>query len=79
MLKKNFHHMTYEQRCQMHILLSMEKTQREIALEIGVSQSSISREIVRNSRSYRYDFRFAHEESVKRRSCASEIPKKMKG
>jgi IS30 family transposase len=57
----------------------MEKTQLEIALAIGVSQSSISREIARNSKSYRYDFRFAHGKSVECRSSASKIPKKMKG
>jgi IS30 family transposase len=79
MLKKNIHHMACEQRCQIQTLLSMKKTQLEIALAIGVNQSSISREIIRNSKGYRYDFKFANEESVQRRSLAGKIPKKMRG
>jgi IS30 family transposase len=79
MLKKSFHHMTCEQRCQIYALLSIGKTQREIAEEVGVNQSSISREIARNSSDCGYKPELANEKSVERRSSASEIPKKMKG
>lgn len=78
MLKKSFHHMTCIQRCQLQSLLSMGKTQREIASAIGVSQSSVSREMSRNSDGYPYNFKNANEKSVGRRSSASKIPKKMK-
>jgi IS30 family transposase len=71
--------MTREQRCQIQELLSIGKTQREIAEEIEVNQSSISREIARNSIGYSYDFKISDGISVRRRSSASEIPKRMKG
>jgi IS30 family transposase len=77
MLKRNFRHMTREQRCQIQELLSMGKTQREIAEEIEVNQSSISREIARNSIGYSYDFKISDGISVWRRSSAIKIPKRM--
>jgi IS30 family transposase len=79
MARKAYRHMTQEQRCQIQTLMSMEKTQREIAAETGLNQSSVSREIARNSSGYRYDFKLANEKSFERRSSASKIPKKMKG
>jgi IS30 family transposase len=44
-----------------------------------VHQSSISREISRNSGEGRYVFKTAEKQAVRRRRSASRIPKKMKG
>ncbi|GHU15673.1 hypothetical protein FACS189449_13420 [Alphaproteobacteria bacterium] len=49
MAKKAYHHVTRDLRCQIAALKSIGFTQRKIAREIGVSQSTISREIARNS------------------------------
>ena len=48
--------MTYEQRCQIYALKKRGFSQTEIAKDLGVNQSSISRELARNTwkRGYRY-------------------------
>jgi IS30 family transposase len=50
-----------------------------IAAKIGVSASTVSREIAKNSAFGTYKSVGAHEISLHRRSVASKIPKKMKG
>lgn len=51
-----YQHLTYEQRCQIYVLLKRGTPQTEIAKILGVVQSTVSREIQRNSgrRGYRY-------------------------
>jgi IS30 family transposase len=63
---KSHHHMTREQRCQIQLTLSMRKTQRQIADQINVNQSAISREIARNSDVIGYIFNVADERAIKR-------------
>lgn len=48
--------LTYEQRCQILALLQASLKKSQIAKELGCSQSTISREVKRNSghRGYRY-------------------------
>jgi transposase, IS30 family len=48
--------LTYEQRCQIEALIKTGLCQREIARVVGISQSTISREIKRNKglRGYRF-------------------------
>jgi len=55
-MPEGYHHLSYEQRCQIYVLLKRGVTQKEIAFEIGCSQATISREIKRNKgkRGYRY-------------------------
>jgi IS30 family transposase len=79
MATKGYHHMTLDQRCQIQTLQSTGKSQNSIARELGVSKSTISREIARNSSSKWYIFTEAERRSAERRSSASKIPKKMKG
>jgi IS30 family transposase len=78
MSPKGYHHMTRDQRCHLQILKSRGLSQRKIAEEIGVNASTICREIARNSDRFSYQFEEADEKSSKRRSAASQIPKKMK-
>jgi transposase, IS30 family len=39
----------YEQRCQIEVLKKSDFTQKEISATVGVSQSTISRELRRNT------------------------------
>jgi len=48
--------LTYEQRCQIYALKSTGKSQHVIAQEMDINQSSVSRELKRNTgqRGYRF-------------------------
>ncbi len=48
--------LTYEQRCHIYQLNKIDWAQKDIAKEIGVNKSTISRELKRNTgdRGYRY-------------------------
>ena len=52
----SYHHITSEQRYTIDVLLRQKKSRKEIAKTIGVSESTLSREIKRNSgqRGYHY-------------------------
>ena len=52
---KNFKHLTYEQRCNISILYNEGYTQAKIANKLNVSQSTISRELSRNSKKGYYN------------------------
>jgi IS30 family transposase len=78
MAKKAYHHMTRDQRRQLQTLKSMGMSQREIAKKLGMSAATICREIARNSDESGYKFNTADEKSSRRRSLASQIPKKLK-
>lgn len=51
-----YHHLTPEQRYTIDVLLRQKKSRKEIAQTIGVSQSTLCRELKRNSgqRGYHY-------------------------
>ena len=53
---RHYQQLTYEQRCQIYVLKKRGYSQREIAKSIGVSQSNVNRELIRNTgaRGYRY-------------------------
>ncbi len=53
---KTYKQLTYEQRCQIYVLVKTALTQQQIADIIGVSQATISRELSRNTgeRGYRH-------------------------
>lgn len=73
-MPKGYHHLTRDQRCQIYALKKRDVTQMEIAVDIGVSQSTISRELSRNKgfRGYRFlqAHRFAAQRSSARRGKA---------
>jgi len=55
-MPEGYHHLSYEQRCQIYVLLRREVPQKGIVHDGGCSQSTISREAKRNrgKRGYRY-------------------------
>jgi len=67
-MPKGYHHLTYEQRCQISALNEISKSQNEIAKVLGVHRSSISREIKRNSSLGIYSHEMAQNNSILRRS-----------
>lgn len=70
-------HLTFEQRCQIEVLLGAGYTQAEIAASVGTSQSAVSRELARNHGQRGYRCKQAHEKAEARRSAASAVPRKM--
>jgi IS30 family transposase len=70
-------HLTYEQRCQIYVLLKSGKSKREIGRLLECSHSTIIREIKRNGGKRGYRFKQAQTASEKRRVSASSIPTKM--
>lgn len=77
-MPKGYRHLTYELQCQISILLQSNFSQNQIAKELNVSQSTISREIKRNKGKRGYRHKQAKEKAVERRNKASSAPRKMK-
>lgn len=73
----NYQHLTTQQRCQIAILKSIDMMQSDIAKRIGVSASTVSRELKRNKGLYEYDGIVASIIARFRRAKASEKPRKM--
>ena len=71
-----YRQLTYEQRCQIEALNKSGMLQREIAEMIGVSQSSISRELARNTGDRGYRHQQAQRKTVERRQSTHK-PYKM--
>jgi IS30 family transposase len=73
-MPKLYHHLTQDQRCQLYALKKREFTQAEIALDLCISQSTISRELARNKGLRGYCFaqaqRLAEERCLARRRVA---------
>ena len=65
--------LTQEQRYQIYALLKMEHSQTEIAANLGVHKSSISREVRRNHGKRGYRPKQAHEKALKRRRQKAEL------
>ena len=76
-MAKGYHHLTYEQRCQLYTLKKRGDSPPTIAKELGVHRSTIYRELERNSGGRGYRFKQAQEKSTARRSKASSHPYKM--
>ena len=71
-----YQQLAYEQRCQISVLKKRGCTQREIAESVGVSQSTVSRELARNTGDRGYRHKQAQEKSSQRRKEACK-PSKM--
>ena len=69
-MMRTYQQLTYEQRCQITALKKSECTQREIANNIGVSQSTVSRELSRNQGGKGYRHKQAHAKARLRRKQA---------
>jgi len=74
---KNYHHLTYDQRCQIYALKNRGDSQRSIAKALNVHCSTISRELERNSGRRGYRHKQAHEKSQERRSSCNSPNQKM--
>lgn len=68
----NYYQLTYEQRCQIKVLLQVGLSIRRIATEIGVDASTVVREIKRNSGKRGYRSKQAHRKAMKRRDVRSK-------
>jgi len=75
-MMSNYQQLTYEQRCQISALNKIGSSQREMANCIGVSQSTVSRELTRNTGKRGYRHKQAQDRANSRRKSASR-PSKM--
>ncbi len=78
-MPNGYHHVTRDKRSQVYALMSRGISQRQIAAQLGVSPSTISREIKRNSGQRGYRVEQADRLAQQRRSNASRRPKKLTG
>ena len=69
-LVKTYSQLTQEQRYQISAMKKIDSSQKEIAAEIGVNKSTISRELRRNAGERGYRPKQAHEKALGRRSKA---------
>ena len=74
-----YHHLTYEERCQIYALKQRGDSQTQIAVQLRVSKSTVSREIRRNSGRRGYRYKQAEAYAKDRRKAASKRPRKMQG
>ena len=77
---QTYKQLTYEQRCQIDALKNIGQSQQIIALEMGINQSTISRELKRNTGQRGYRFKQAQtlccnrrKNSVKARKMTAEM------
>lgn len=75
-MRSNYSQLTYEQRCQIYILINRGLSQREVAKDIQVNQSTISRELSRNQGQRGYRYKQAQRLTFARRKAACK-PLKM--
>ncbi len=76
-MPKGYYHVTRDERCQIYALKSTGLSLRKIALMLGRSVSTLSREITRNTGGRGYRFEQANNKTIERRRAASQAPKKL--
>ena len=74
-MKKHYQQLTYEQRCQISALKKRGLSQRAIAATVGVDQSTISRELTRNTGARGYRYKQAQDKAALRRKAAVKATK----
>jgi IS30 family transposase len=70
---RNYKQLTYEQKCQIEALKKSGFSQQQIADQLGVSQSTISREFSRNTGSRGYRHKQAQNKANDRRVSARKL------
>ena len=75
MTMRRYQQLAYEQRCQIYALKKRGDSQREIAKSIGVSQSTVNRELTRNAGARGYRYKQAQEKATQRRKLATKATK----
>ena len=76
-MPKGYHHLTYDQRCQIYALKKSGMSQNQIAKQIDATQSTISKELKRNSGQKNYRYKQAHAKAYERRYVANSGTKKL--
>lgn len=76
-MPKGYHHLTYEERCQIYTLKKSTESNGKIAKRLGVDKSTITRELNRNKGGKGYRFKQAHIKSCERRFKACRKKHKM--
>ena len=76
-MPKGYHHLTYDQRCQIQTLKERGDSIEKIAETLKVHRSSIYREITRNSQNNKYEYKQANKKALNRRWVASSKKTKM--
>jgi IS30 family transposase len=66
-MPKGYHHLTYDQRCQIYILKATGDSPSSIARTLGVNPSTIGRELKRNKGKRNYRHQQAQEKALSRR------------
>src|SRR5664279_2876611 len=77
-MPEGYHHLTYEERCEIYALSRSGVSQAAVARQLGVDRSTIKRELDRNAGARGYRFKQAQEKASQRRKTASCAPRKMK-
>lgn len=76
-MAKGYRHLTYEQRCQIYAFLKRGTSQEIIAKLLGITQSTVSREISRNCGGRGYRYKQAQKNASTRRNKASSRARKL--
>ena len=76
-MPKGYRHLTYDKRCQIYALLKSGWAIAEVARQIGVHRSTITKELKRNTGRKGYRYIQAQEKASARRVAASAAPRKM--
>ena len=75
-MSSGYRHLTYSDRCRIYELRKRGFSQYGIAMEIGCSQSTVCREIKRNTGQRGYRHKQAQVLAENRRTKASSLPRK---
>ena len=76
-MSNEYHQLAYGERCQIQVLLSSGKSQREIAKLLNRDPGTISREVARNRGQRGYRHWQAEQKAACRRQEVSSVPRKM--
>lgn len=76
-MPQGYTHLAYEQRCQIYVLLKRNISKTQISATIGVHQTTVSREILRNKGKRGYRYKQAQAKTIGRRFKVNSHPRKM--
>lgn len=76
-MSNHYHHLTRDQRCQIYAFNTIGLSKRQIAYKLGVSPSTIGREMKRNQGERGYRFQQADKLASRRRRLTSSQPRCM--